>query len=710
MRPELLRAILQGIFLLLFMPVLFFFGAGCFCGGCGVPTGGDQGGPQPEIAVQTRETLVGDGVVSRYHLVQDGQLIASAGEAQVFKQGLPDAFVGLLLPSAPGASQPGQLQDGANVMQGTVATPVPLRQDRTQAARLTQLFPPAPGTQWAALVVSDTQMLDSLLSGPINLNSIIASFNYAIDFGGTNPCNGCEVQVVGCVPGQFAAFLPPGLVTVRTAGQGAAALPLACTQPVSTYITLYDYLGQPLPDAPLVAAFGLWGSLPTTSTINGAVILPLNLEHTGQTTLTFGLAPIQSALGWTYNWADSQGAAITQIAVPRRTQYASPPPQNLRVTATGLPTCTQVVDVLTLRAMNTVTSSLQAQTSASVVVLPDPANCPVADVAAHHVQATAVISGGDRLTYTLTISNLTNADVPGVITQTLSPGAVRGADLPGGCTIAGNVVTCQVGDVPAQGAKAVTVVILGTPGYSGDLNSTIEVNPTGKSDLAFLDNVHGPLVAAVNFAVPSFPLTVTKSGTGSGVVTSVPAGIDCGADCGESYLAGTVVTLTAAAASGSTFVDWQGACTSANPVCPVTMDAAKVTTATFALVPVNHLLTVAKRGAGSGVVTSVPAGIDCGADCGESYLAGTVVTLTVAAASGSTFVDWQGACTGANPVCSVTMDAAQVTTATFALVPVSHPLSVTKSGAGTGVVTSAPAGIDWAPTAGRAILPARWSR
>ena len=91
MRPELLRAILQGIFLLLFMPVLFFFGAGCFCGGCGVPTGGDQGGPQPEIAVQTRETLVGDGVVSRYHLVQDGQLIASAGEAQVIKQALPDA-------------------------------------------------------------------------------------------------------------------------------------------------------------------------------------------------------------------------------------------------------------------------------------------------------------------------------------------------------------------------------------------------------------------------------------------------------------------------------------------------------------------------------------------------------------------------------------------------------------------------------------------
>ena len=185
-------------------------------------------------------------------------------------------------------------------------------------------------------------------------------------------------------------------------------------------------------------------------------------------------------------------------------------------------------------------------------------------------------------------------------------------------------------------------------------------------------------VTTATFTLNTYPLTVAKSGTGSGVVSSVPAGIDCGADCTETYGAGTVVTLTATATAdsifmnrpeGSTFVAWQGACTGANPVCQVTIDAAKVTTATFALAPITYPLTVAKGGAGSGVVTSAPAGIDCGADCGESYLAGTVVTLTAAAeaVSGSTFVDWQGACTGMNPVCPVTMDAAKVTTATFAL-------------------------------------------
>ncbi len=53
---------------------------------------------------------------------------------------------------------------------------------------------------------------------------------------------------------------------------------------------------------------------------------------------------------------------------------------------------------------------------------------------------------------------------------------------------------------------------------------------------------------------------VVKQGTGAGVVTSQPSGISCGAICVWNFSQGAEVTLTAAAARGSTFVGWSGAC------------------------------------------------------------------------------------------------------------------------------------------------------
>ena len=60
------------------------------------------------------------------------------------------------------------------------------------------------------------------------------------------------------------------------------------------------------------------------------------------------------------------------------------------------------------------------------------------------------------------------------------------------------------------------------------------------------------------FALAMYTLTVTTAGTGSGTVTSSPAGISCGADCSEPYNRGTVVSLTATAATGSSFGGWTG--------------------------------------------------------------------------------------------------------------------------------------------------------
>jgi|GEM_PF-416641 len=79
--------------------------------------------------------------------------------------------------------------------------------------------------------------------------------------------------------------------------------------------------------------------------------------------------------------------------------------------------------------------------------------------------------------------------------------------------------------------------------------------------------------------------------------------------------------------------------------------------------PTTQTLTVSKAGTGSGTVTS--AGISCGPTCTASYASGTAVTLTAAAASGSTFAGWSGACTGTAATCVVSMTAGQSVGATF---------------------------------------------
>ena len=78
----------------------------------------------------------------------------------------------------------------------------------------------------------------------------------------------------------------------------------------------------------------------------------------------------------------------------------------------------------------------------------------------------------------------------------------------------------------------------------------------------------------------TYPLAVTTMGTGTGEVTSAPAGIDCGAACSASFASGTIVTLTATAAPGSSFSGWGGAC-SGTDTCSIAIPDASSVTATF---------------------------------------------------------------------------------------------------------------------------------
>jgi GH18 family chitinase len=89
-----------------------------------------------------------------------------------------------------------------------------------------------------------------------------------------------------------------------------------------------------------------------------------------------------------------------------------------------------------------------------------------------------------------------------------------------------------------------------------------------------------PMEAVKSAFLGSSRPTLTVTMAGSGTVTSSPAGISCGASCSASYDPGTVVTLAASPAAGSSFAGWSGGCSGPGS-CQVTMDAARSVTATF---------------------------------------------------------------------------------------------------------------------------------
>lgn len=76
-------------------------------------------------------------------------------------------------------------------------------------------------------------------------------------------------------------------------------------------------------------------------------------------------------------------------------------------------------------------------------------------------------------------------------------------------------------------------------------------------------------------------------------------------------------------------------------------------------------LTVVKGGAGSGTVTSNPAGINCGATCSASFASGTQIVLTASAAGGSAFSSWSGCDATNGNTCTVALSASRSVTANF---------------------------------------------
>jgi alpha-tubulin suppressor-like RCC1 family protein len=213
-------------------------------------------------------------------------------------------------------------------------------------------------------------------------------------------------------------------------------------------------------------------------------------------------------------------------------------------------------------------------------------------------------------------------------------------------------------------------------------------------------------------------LSVTRAGAGAGTIASSPPGIDCGAACSAAYDQGTVVSLAASAAAGSTFGGWTGCDAVSGTTCTVTMNAARSVTVTFTPLPVDTTPPGRANGQPTGTLAAgttqttlslvtneagtcryaTSAGIGYGAMPGAfTTTGGTSHATTVGGlANGGTYtfsVRCQDAAGNVNPD-----DFTIAFSVAFPPPPQRFVLSVNRAGTGSGSVTSTPSGIDCGAT------------
>jgi hypothetical protein len=172
---------------------------------------------------------------------------------------------------------------------------------------------------------------------------------------------------------------------------------------------------------------------------------------------------------------------------------------------------------------------------------------------------------------------------------------------------------------------------------------------------------------------------------GSGAVTA--SGIDCGSDCIGRYAKGSTVTLTATPSPGRSFARWRGACGGTSSTCQVRVDRYRSVVAEF---DDTLRLSVEFLTSGAGTITSTPAGISCPGSCVAQFAPGTALTLTATPAADSLFIGWYETCASTTNVCTLTLNGEKQIKTGFRAV---RELTVTKTGTGSGMVTSGSDGI-----------------
>jgi hypothetical protein len=265
-------------------------------------------------------------------------------------------------------------------------------------------------------------------------------------------------------------------------------------------------------------------------------------------------------------------------------------------------------------------------------------------------------TGTDPCTVTLAADTTITARFEPI---TYSLGVTRGGAGVGTVTSTPAGISCGT-DCSERYAGGTAVALTATPANNSTFAGWTGGGCAGTGTCSV--NMTADASVSARFDLITFPVSVSRAGSGTGTVTSNPAGINCGTDCSEPYVIGTSLTFTAVAASGSVLTGWTGCNSASGATCRVTVDAARAVTATFARV---YTLTAQKSGLGNGTITSSPGGISCGSNCSASFISGTTVTLTANPGMLTVFTGWSGCDSTSGKTCTVNLNAARSVTASF---------------------------------------------
>jgi Big-like domain-containing protein/List-Bact-rpt repeat protein len=322
--------------------------------------------------------------------------------------------------------------------------------------------------------------------------------------------------------------------------------------------------------------------------INGSTLLTV----TGPTTHFLVTAPATATAGTPINFtltaqdaANNTATSYTGTVHFTSTDGAATLPANATLTngVGNFQALLKTVGPQTITAADTVTASVTG-TSNSIAV--SATSIPVLFIVKTHVGN--FVQGQQGAQYTVTVSNTGTGPTSGTVTMTETvPSGLTLVSLAGTgwtCATPNTANVCTRSDVLASGVPYPPITVTVNVAANAISPQVNHVDAAGGSSAPAIAN------DSTAITLQQSTLTVTEAGTGTGTVSSqadlIPA-IACTTGsangCSANYNSGTSVTLTAVAATGSTFAGWSGACVNATGTCTAVMTQARNVTATFSL-------------------------------------------------------------------------------------------------------------------------------